>query len=61
MIEIKMTGKCKDCECADLEVQRLDILSFVVDGDEKLWSIRCIHEDACERMAQAERKTNAAN
>lgn len=60
VVEIKMTGKCKDCKCADLELQKIVVQDFA-SGDENIWEIRCIHEDACERMAQAERKTNAAN
>ena len=55
MIEIKMTGKCNDCKCADLEVQKMVIQDFML-GDENRWAIRCIHEDACERMKQAERR-----
>lgn len=59
MILLKMEGKCKDCKCADLELQKMVVQGFASD-DENIWEIRCIHEDACERMAQAERKTNAA-
>ena len=45
MIEIKMTGMCDDCERADLEV---DYLLF--DDEKKMWTIRCIHENACDQM-----------
>lgn len=45
MIEIKMTGMCEDCERADLEV---DYLPF--DDDKKMWTIRCIHDNACDQM-----------
>lgn len=50
MIEIVMTGTCYDCPCADLELDKLEFRSFDGGSDDREWTIRCIHEDACERM-----------
>ena len=39
---------CIGCPKMDLKLQNLDFLSFT--SDEKFYGIRCIHEDACERV-----------
>lgn len=49
MIEIKMTGMCKGCPCADLELDKMLFENF--EGmSENVWTIQCIHEGSCERM-----------
>ena len=55
MISIEMTGMCDGCFCADLELQSAETYM-----GEKLWAIKCIHQDACEEMRRkivAEEKT----
>lgn len=44
MIEIKFTGMCEDCRCADLEVHCLRR-----DTGDK-WIVTCSHKYACERI-----------
>ena len=39
---------CVGCPNMNLELQNLDFLSFT--SDEKFYNVRCIHEDACERV-----------
>ena len=49
MIELNFKGMCKDCKCADLEVD--SIYAETIGGSEyKTWRVRCIHENACYRM-----------
>ena len=50
MIELNFTGKCKDCECADLKLENISLVSYLGLGVKKQWEVRCIHNDACERM-----------
>lgn len=45
MISIEMTGMCDGCFYADLELQSVETYIGV-----KLWTIKCIHQDACEEM-----------
>lgn len=55
MISIEMTGMCDGCFCADLELQSAETYM-----GERLWAIKCIHQDACEEMKRktiAEEKT----
>ena len=47
MIKLELTGKCKDCAEAELEL--LDLETFGGGAD---WRVRCIHEGACERIEQ---------
>ena len=48
-IELYFTEKCKNCTCADLEIETLVRETF--NGDTvKEHYIRCIHEDACYRI-----------
>ncbi len=53
-VEIKMTGICEDCPCADLELS-----PSAYYGNNKLvrnmWDIRCTKESACMRMLMMER------
>lgn len=44
MIEIVMTGMCEGCKYAELV---LDV--YRADSDENYWSVRCTHENACNR------------
>ena len=46
MIEIAMTGMCKDCEHADLELESNELQSG--QGTITLWEIICTHQDKCE-------------
>ena len=48
MITLEFTGRCEECECADLELECLEFCSF--DKSEKEWSVRCKHADACDAM-----------
>ena len=48
MIEIKMTGICENCHCADLELDSIEFYSQI--SADTQWSIRCKHEDACAAM-----------
>ena len=51
MIEIKFTGMCEDCRCADLEAH-----CFRTDTG-NIWIVTCNHNDACERiMAKMEKE-----
>lgn len=43
MIEIKFTGMCEDCPCADLEVH------CFMTGSINRWVIQCTHHNACVR------------
>ena len=45
MIELIYTGKCKDCGNADLVID-----SYETGLGETHHTVRCIHNDACERM-----------
>ena len=44
MIELQFTGMCKDCKCADLELEDVQLY----EGRE--WSVRCNHSEACDSM-----------
>lgn len=48
-VEIKMTGICEDCPCADLEI---DSSTYYGNHREvrRTWSIRCTKESACNRI-----------
>lgn len=50
MIDIVMSGMCKDCKNADLEVD--SFLSYALGGTTatRSWQIRCTHEAACKAM-----------
>lgn len=45
MIGLIFTGKCKDCDSADLFID-----CFETGLGETHHTVRCIHNDACERM-----------
>lgn len=47
MIEIKATGMCEYCSYQKLEVVPTSPASF-----SKLWDVRCIHQNACDRIAK---------
>lgn len=47
MIKLVFTGKCKDCNQADLYVDKVDML----DGQTE-YIVRCDHDGACERMKE---------
>ena len=49
MIKIEMTGICKDCPCAELQLERMDVEQFNA-YDTVYWDIHCEHEEACERV-----------
>ena len=49
MIELNFKGMCKDCKCADLEVDNIYV-ETIGGSKYKTWSVRCIHEDACHRI-----------
>lgn len=44
MIEIKFTGMCESCQCADLEAHQL------ITNSGYKWVVLCNHNNACERM-----------
>ena len=48
MIHLEYTGKCENCDCSDLKLECTEYADFVKRGKE--WSVRCIHEDSCDRM-----------
>ena len=48
MIEIKMSGLCEDCEKADLTLDCMEFSNLY--ETKKEWYIKCIHNEACERM-----------
>jgi len=49
MIELNFKGMCEDCKCADLEVN--SIYAETIGGSKnKIWRVRCIHEEACNRI-----------
>lgn len=50
MIDLKFSGMCKDCVCADLEVICTELEDFQDDGIKKHWEVRCIHSTACNKM-----------
>lgn len=45
MIQLLFEGICKDCDSADLVID-----SYETGLGEKYHTVRCIHNDACERM-----------
>ena len=53
MIRIEYTGKCKNCKCAELELEEVVMDPGNWDGEVlKEYEIRCIHEDACANIAE---------
>lgn len=50
MIKLDFTGMCEECECADLELECLEVGSIVRFKFKKEWSVRCKHADACDAM-----------
>ena len=50
MISIEMTGICEGCDKADLEIDCLETETF--DGMHKHWGIKCLHQQACERICE---------
>lgn len=53
MIRIEYTGKCKNCKCAELELEEVVTDFGYMDGEvQKEYEIRCIHEDACENIVE---------
>ena len=51
MIELNFKGMCKDCKCADPEVYSIYAETIGESKNNKTWYVRCIHEDACHRVA----------
>ena len=49
MIRLEFDGKCKDCYNADLELEHFNQLNMY-EGVKKIWSVHCIHENACDHM-----------
>ena len=48
MIEIKMSGLCEECDKADLTLDCIELSNLY--ETKKEWTIKCIHDGACERM-----------
>ncbi len=48
MVKLEFTGYCKDCLLAELALDRVDLDSCFYEPN-TLWSVRCIHEDICDR------------
>lgn len=48
MIRLEFTDKCKGCYYAKLEL--IECGMETMHSGKTLWSVRCIHEDACKRM-----------
>lgn len=44
MIGLVFTGKCKNCGCADLEINSIEMTDGI------LWTVMCRHERACDQM-----------
>ena len=45
MIRIETDGMCAGCLYADLELDFEEMCN-----GKKIWSVRCLHQDACEHM-----------
>ena len=59
MIKLVFSGPCKDCPYSDLEIDHLDIGSYGSCTFRKRdWTVKCIHEDACDRMEQIVKEEN---
>lgn len=54
-ITIKMTGYCRDCPKADLELEAEEVETFDTTPN-KLWYVHCEHEAACERIFKGRHK-----
>lgn len=54
-ITIKMTGYCKNCPEAELELEEVYRESFDADSN-VLWNIYCKHGEACERIFKGRHK-----
>ena len=48
MIELKATGMCEYCSYQKLEV----IPAAASYSFSKLWDVRCVHQNACDRIAR---------
>lgn len=49
MISLVFEGKCKDCNHADLHVDRVDFVD-ALNKYSCAYTVRCDHEGACNRM-----------
>lgn len=56
MIELKFSGKCEGCKCADLELLRYETF-----GEGNRFVVNCKHNAACRKWnnAPAEKKAPA--
>lgn len=63
MIELKFSGMCEGCGCADIEANCVQLIS-----GNKYWTAKCVHYTACinarknlidktEQLLQARRRT----
>ena len=52
MIELVFTGGCEGCNQADVEVEKID--TFYGESE---YLVRCIHENACERIREMQGRT----
>ena len=46
-VELRFTGKCKDCDCAELEL--IEVPAYL---GKILWEVQCRHDKACDRMEE---------
>jgi len=51
LIKLEFEGKCKGCPVSELEVDSYESFDY---GNH--WVVRCIHQEACDRMADKEEK-----
>lgn len=51
MIEVKRTGKCAECPCFDLKVDR-----YYIDGGECMCVCSCKNATLCDHLEQYLRK-----
>lgn len=45
MIEVHYTGKCENCNCVELVLDR-----YETGFGEVHYDLRCIHREACDRL-----------
>ncbi len=50
MVRLKFDGYCKNCTCADLKLECVEVEPYSNNQTEdKYWTVECIHEGACEK------------
>ncbi len=49
MIELNITGFCRGCEHIELDLRSIGIFSDICG---KAYSIRCIHDEVCGKLAK---------